>query len=132
MADHLAMPVCLACSRRAVIAGGLGAAIMLLAASASAEDLPDPTRPPAALLAPADSVIVEPPKPAGLQSVIISKGRSAAIIDGQTVELGGKYGDVRLIEVSDTGVILQGARGKTVMTLFPGVSISKKKVKAGP
>lgn len=126
------MPMCLGYGRRAAIVGGLGAVFMLLAASASAEDLPDPTRPPVAVMAPADTVVVEPPKPAGLQSVIISKGRSAAIIDGQTIELGGKYGDVRLIEVSDTGVILQGARGKTVMTLFPSVSISKKKVKVGP
>jgi MSHA biogenesis protein MshK len=116
---------------RVVIA--LTMASMLLAATASAEDLPDPTRPPDALMAPPDAATVEPPKPAGLQSVIISRSRSAAIIDGQTVELGGKYGDVRLIEVSDTGVILQGARGKKqVMTLFPGVSMSKKEAKTGP
>lgn len=126
------MPMPLGYGRRAVIAGGLGAVFMLLAASALAEDLPDPTRPPAAVMAPADAVVVEPPKPVGLQSVLISKGRSAAIIDGQTIELGGKYGDVKLIEVSDTGVVLQGARGKTVMMLFPGVSMLKKKVKAGP
>lgn len=126
------MPANLANGCRAVIVGGMGATFMLLTAFASAEVLLDPTRPPAALMAPVDAVVVEPPKPAGLQSVIVSKERSAAIIDGQTVELGGKYGDVRLIEVSDTGVILQGARGKQVMTLFPGVSISKKKVKTGP
>jgi len=106
--------------------------LLLSTAAALAEDLPDPTRPPAAIAAPVDSSVVEPPKPAGLQSVIISKNRSAAIIDGQTIELGGKYGDVRLIEVSDTGVILQGARGKRVMNLFPDVSMSKKKVKSGP
>lgn len=124
MADHLVPLVC-----RAVV---LAAAFMLPAAVAATEDLPDPTRPPVALMGPADAV-VEPPKPAGLQSVIISRSRSAAIIDGQTVELGGKYGDVRLIEVSDTGVILQGARGKRqVMTLFPGVSMSKKEAEAGP
>lgn len=125
MADHLALLAC-----RAI---ALAAAFMLPATTASAEDLPDPTRPPVALMAPAEVVVVEPPKPAGLQSVIISRSRSAAIIDGQTVELGGKYGDVRLIEVSDTGVILQGARGKRqVMTLFPGVSMSKKDAKAEP
>ena len=126
------MPGPLGYGRRAIIAGGVGVAFMLLTVSVSAEDLPDPTRPPVAVMAPADAIVVEPPKPAGLQSVIISKERSAAIIDGQTIELGGKYGDVRLIEVSDTGVVLQGARGKTVMTLFPGVSISKKKVKTEP
>ena len=124
MADHLI----LSSGGRAAVA--LGA--LLLVAAASAEDLPDPTRPPASVMAPAEVVAAEPPKPAGLQSVIISRSRSAAIIDGQTVELGGKYGDVKLIEVNDTGVILQGARGRQVMTLFPGVSMSKKKAEAGP
>jgi len=111
---------------------GLSMSFLLLSVSVLAEDLPDPTRPPATVVAPADVSVTEPPKPAGLQSVIISKNRSAAIIDGQTIELGGKYGDVRLIEVSDTGVILQGARGKRILKLFPDVSMSKMKVKAGP
>lgn len=96
-----------------------------------AEELPDPTRPPEAVYAPAEATALAAPEPAGLQSVIISKSRSAAVIDGQTIELGGKHGDVRLIEVSDTGVILQGAHGRQVLELFPGVSMTKKKVKAG-
>lgn len=106
--------------------------LLLPGVSVLAEDLPDPTRPPASVISPSDLPVSEPAKPAGLQSVIVSKSRSAAIIDGQTIELGGKYGDVRLIEVSDTGVILQGARGKRTMTLFPGVSMSKKVVRSGP
>jgi len=112
----------------------LGGAAMLLLPGAPvlADDLPDPTRPPASVMAPSDLPVSEPAKPVGLQSVIVSKKRSAAIIDGQIIELGGKYGDVRLIEVSDIGVILQGARGKRTMTLFPGVSISKKVVRSEP
>lgn len=102
---------------------------ILFAGAVFAEDLVDPTRP--AVASRAEMPAVEILKPAGLQSVIISKQRSAAIIDGQTIELGGKYGDVRLIEVSDTGVVLQGAQGRQVMTLFPGVSMSKKKSKQG-
>lgn len=110
----------------------MGVVLVMCAPCVFAEDLPDPTRPPAAVISPSDASEIGALKPAGLQSVIISKNRSAAIIGGQTVELGGKYGDVRLIEVSATGVILQGAQGKQVMTLFPDVSISKKKVKTGP
>lgn len=129
MADHLARLAVIRC-----LSAGLGGAAMLLLPGAPvlAEDLPDPTRPPASIMSPSDLPASEPAKPAGLQSVIVSKSRSAAIIDGQTIELGGKYGDVRLIEVSDTGVILQGARGKRAMTLFPGVSMSKKVVRSGP
>lgn len=123
MADHLvSLPL-----------WGVVLAALMVGATATAEEFPDPTRPPAAILVPADEARAEPPKRSGLQSVIISRGRSAAIIDGQTVELGEKYGDVRLIEVNDTGVILQGARGrKQVMTLFPGVSMSKKETETGP
>ncbi len=100
----------------------IGAIVALPISPVSAEELPDPTRPP--LLSSSDAAQIEPEKSAGLQSVIISKKRSAAIIDGQTIELGEKYGDVRLIEVSDTRVILQGAHERRVMTLFPGVSMT--------
>lgn len=126
MADHLMKSIL---ARRF---SWISVAAALFACPVLADDLLDPTRPPAAVSTPSDTPIVEVMKPAGLQSVIVSKNRSSAIIDGQTIELGGKYGDVRLIEVSDTGVILQGASGRRVLTLFPGVSISKKTVKARP
>lgn len=87
---------------------------------ALAEVLTDPTRPPAEISAPPGTVIS-----AGnaLQTVIISPGRRAAIIDGQTVELGAKHGDVRLIEVTESGVVLEGSQGRQKLALFPGVEI---------
>lgn len=113
-----------------VVLRGAVLALVLLSAPAGAEDLPDPTRPPLVVAAPDAE---RRPAPVGLQSVILSKERSAAIIDGQTIELGGKYGDVRLIEVTDTGVVLRGARGKRVrLTLFPGVTKSLKQNRAAP
>jgi len=94
-----------------------------------AEELTDPTRPPASITAPAPASGVEaPPTSAGLQSIIISKTRRAAIIDGKTVELGGKHGDAKLIEVNEGGVVLRGAQGKQVMTMFPGVKMTTVKV----
>lgn len=130
MADDLVEPIKFEARR----CGRLACALLALSLAhvAYAEDLADPTRPPATVLAPAGDSRLASRKPAGLQSVIVSKNRSAAIIDGQTIELGGKYGDVRLIEVSDTGVVLQGTHGKRVMTLFPGVDMSKNKAKTGP
>jgi len=97
--------------------------ILLCALPASASALTDPTRPAdtGAASAPADAADT-----GRLRTVIISPGRRAAIIDGQTVELGAKHGDVRLIEVSESGVVLQGEQGRQVLTLFPGVNISKK------
>ena len=92
----------------------------------NAEELADPTRPPKGLaapaIAPASGVVTG--RPAGLQSIIISKTRRAAIIGGETVELGGKYGDAKLIEVNEGGVVLRSAQGQQVMTLFPDVKIA--------
>lgn len=97
---------------------------LVLPVGASADDLPDPTRPPAAIMAPAAEGLgpVEEAS-TGLQSIIISSKRRAAIIDGETVELGGRHGDARLVEVNESSVVLKGPQGKEVLTLFPGVKI---------
>lgn len=99
--------------------------LAMAASGVHAEDLIDPTRPPASITAPfaMGSAI---PKAAGLQSIIISKNRRAAIIDGETVELGGKHGDVKLLEVNEGSVVLSGAQGRQVLTLFPDVKITGK------
>lgn len=116
-AQQVARPTC--CMR--LIANGwallwLGAMPLI----SSAQTLTDPTRLPAELTAIPGAEV-----PSGLQSIIISPTRRAAIINGQTVELGGKTGDDRLIEVSESGVVLQGAKGRQVLTLFPNVKMNK-------
>ncbi len=101
---------------------------LLPSVSCCAEALVDPTRPPASVIAPvaAASGPVES-TPSGLRSIIISKTRRAAIIDGETVELGGKHGDARLTEVNEGSVVLRGTQGRQVMTLFPGVKMTSRK-----
>ncbi|MDX8400103.1 MAG: hypothetical protein R8K20_07620 [Gallionellaceae bacterium] len=89
----------------------------------SAEVLIDPTKPPAEIGIQPEAL---PAEVATLQSIIISPLRRAAILNGQTVELGGKIGGVTLIEVSESGVVLQGKGGRQVLTLFPNVRIDKK------
>jgi MSHA biogenesis protein MshK len=108
---------------------------VLFSVPATAEELPDPTRPPASLAAPvvvpADGAAAK--QPAGLQSIIISKNRRAAIIGGETVELGGKYGDAKLIEVNEGNVVLRNAQDRQVLTLFPDVKITgKQEIKTKP
>ena len=105
---------------------------LLFSAFCCADELPDPTRPPASLLTPVAAGGTEAaPAPAGLQSIIISKTRRAAIIDGETVELGGKHGDAKLIEVNEGSVVLRGAQGRQVMTLFPDVKMTLSRTPAG-
>ncbi|MDP1997232.1 MAG: hypothetical protein Q8J90_08530, partial [Gallionella sp.] len=102
--------------------------LVFYASPAFAEELPDPTRPPASLTAPVAAPASGVPeiRPARLQSILISKTRRAAIIDGESVELGGKYGDAKLIEVNEGSIVLRGAQGRQVMTLFPDVKITGK------
>jgi hypothetical protein len=103
-----------------------------------AEDLPDPTRPPTGIFAPAAGGGVgaglgawqerAQSHSSGLHTIIISETRRAAIIDGKTVELGGEHGGARLIEVNEGGVVLQRAQSRQVLTLFPDVKINRKKI----
>lgn len=103
-----------------------GLALLLLCAAlpvVSAQALIDPTKPPAEISAP---LVQAAPEGDRLQSIIISPVRRAAIINGQTVELGAKYGEAKLVEVRESGVALQGAQGRQELTLFPGVEIKRK------
>ena len=104
--------------------------LLTLPSAVGAEALRDPTRPPAEINA-ASSVVplTAPPVKTGLQSIIISPQRRAAIINGQTIELGGKYGNAKLIEVNERGVVLMGEQGKQTLALFPSVNL---KLKAEP
>jgi MSHA biogenesis protein MshK len=101
---------------------------LLLTASvhtAWAETLPDPTRPPAFLFAPADGD--GPPADASggglvLQSVLIAPNRRSAIIGGRTLSIGDRLGDFTLVRVSEGEVQLRGPEGSRTLKLFPAVT----------
>lgn len=121
-------------SRGERISSGIPALLAVLSVvTATAEELPDPTRPPAALAAPATSAgkSAGATRPTGLQSTIISRSRRAAIIDGKTVELWAKHGNAQLVEVNEGSVVLQGAQTRQVLTLFPDVKIRQRPAKSG-
>jgi MSHA biogenesis protein MshK len=106
----------------------VGLISMLLDSSARAETLVDPTRPPAqnnSIATPIASQVVSSP-PSGLQSILISRTRRAAIIDGKTIALGQLYGESRLVEVNESSVVVMDSHGRRVLKLFPEVSLVKK------
>lgn len=103
---------------------GVLALLYAVPVMAAAQTLTDPTRPPPEINAP--QAQASAPKESGLQSVIISPARRAAIINGQTIELGGKLGDAKLLEVNESGVVLQGPQGRRALALFPEVDLRKK------
>jgi len=88
--------------------------------------LPDPTRPPADVIAPVpvegEGEAAAQEAGSGLQSVILRKvGRPAALINGQVVELGSKLGDARLVRVEEDFVVLVGPQGRETLRLTPEV-----------
>lgn len=59
-----------------------------------------------------------------LESVLIpAKGRPLAIISGKRVLLGEKFGEDKLVKVTENEVVLRGQGGETRLPLNPAVSL---------
>lgn len=86
----------------------------------AAENLLDPTRPPAEFAAPSAATASAATGPL-LQSVLISKGRKSAIIGGQVVGLGEKYGEARVVKITESEVVLKTGTVTETLRLFPDV-----------
>ena len=83
-----------------------------------ANDTPDPTRPPASLLAP--SPTAAPADALQLQSVLMGRGRTpAAVISGELVLLGGQVRDAKLVRVTERSAVLRGPQGEMTLALLP-------------
>jgi MSHA biogenesis protein MshK len=84
--------------------------------------LTDPTRPPAGIYSSetTENAAVSGPV---LQSVMISPTQRSAIIGGKTVNLGGTYGDARIIKITEGEVVLRSASGTETLRMYPDVSI---------
>lgn len=88
------------------------------------EKLPDPTRPAAAatLAAPAAAFGLSPaglPNTPQLQSILVSPERRLAIIDGQTLRVGERFGDSVLVKINEREVILKNGKVLQTLRLFP-------------
>ena len=99
------------------------AALLLASAGGGAQALSDPTRPPLELIAPAATGPggVGAPAHPRLESILLSSTRKGAIISGQYVPLGGKFGKASLVKINATEVILEKDEGPEVLQLFPSV-----------
>lgn len=111
--------IAMLCALAAIAMGGTAGAQVPTQGEGST--LPDPTRPPASIGATQGNTSSEPIRPPLLQSVFISPERKWALIGGQHVPLGGKFGDARLISLTEEEAILQGPQGRTILRLMPDV-----------
>ena len=104
----------------------LGCMLPLLAI---AQTLADPTQPPPDLRqlagqAPGQAEAAMSSAGPQLQSILIgTHGREVAVIDGQTVQLGGKINGAVLVKVGKNHVILKKGNQQQVLTLFPDAEI---------
>ena len=86
-----------------------------------AQGLVDPTRPPPGFAVGDPEVTGDAGGGLVLQSVMISPAGRAAIINGEMVKLGQKFGDAVLIRVAENEVVLKGGSGTQVLKMYPGV-----------
>jgi len=105
----------------------LAAAITMVMASAQAQALTDPTRPPSASSALSASQAAEETAGTQLQSILMSSGRKVAVINGTMVPLGGMVGEARVIRITETQVVLKRGEETEVLKMYPG--IEKRAVK---
>jgi MSHA biogenesis protein MshK len=84
--------------------------------NATAEALPDPTRPPGSFGQPQDGGPTPGPV---LQSVLISPTRRVAIISGKTLRVGDKFNDAQLVKISENEVVLRTGKNLEVLKLYP-------------
>lgn len=100
----------------ALLLGSLFGATSLMA------QVPDPMRPAADATAQDSAGGVVASTEAGVQTVILRPGgKSAAVINGQYVEVGGKVGDKRVLKISESEIVLKGESGREVIKVMPAV-----------
>ena len=97
-------------------------ALMLFCASAAAQVMTDPTRPPEGMGAAGMEAAGDAGGGMLLQSVMISPTHKAAIINGVMVRLGDRFGGAVLVKVAESEVVLRSDGTSQVLKLYPGVN----------
>lgn len=95
----------------------------------AAETLSDPTRPPASLGVVEQGGGATVAAGPVLQSVLISPGRRVAVISGQNVKLGEKFGDARVVRITESEVVLKNGKDTQTLRLFPDVEKRRVSIK---
>src|SRR5579872_2615905 len=92
--------------------------LLLCCSGAFAQELVDPTRPPAGYSRGPEGEVTTGPV---LQSVLISSARRIAIISGKTVKIGDKFGEAQVVSIAENEVVLRAGKDKQVLKLYPSL-----------
>lgn len=113
-------------------AGAIFVVAWLACTAVQAAPFADPTQPPGATPDGRDpeNGATEAPR---LQSVLISPNRRIAVIGGQTVPLGGMYGESRVVRITEGEVVLQVGQERQTLKLLSDVEkrVSRPTGRAG-
>ena len=83
---------------------------------------PDPTRQAGNQVTAEGGSGVSAPVESGVQTVILRPGgKSAAVINGQYVVVGGTFGDKRVLRITESEIVLKGESGREVIKVMPSV-----------
>ena len=103
----------------------------LVGSSLAVAQVPDPTRPPAAVFDQEVGAAAAVAAKSGVQTVILRPGgKSAAVINGQYVQEGDRLGDKRVLKISEKEVVLAGESGREVIEMTPAIEKVPTKNKA--
>ena len=105
---------------------GLALVVSLGAPRSVAQGLNDPTRPPGEISSGGAGAAEFAANPSPAQVVIISTDRRRAVINGQAVALGGRYGNATLVRISDEEIVLQRPEGTETIKLYSSVQRTKR------
>lgn len=95
------------------------AAYAIGAGAAPGAPFADPTRPPNFASMNQDAA-TEPAGPR-LESVLIAPDRRLAVISGQQYRMGDKYGEGRIVRITESEVAIRNGEAVEVLKLFPGI-----------
>lgn len=108
------------------------AAYTIGAGAAPGVPFADPTRPPGpASQQEGSAAPAEGPR---LESVLIAPDRRLAVINGQQYRMGDRYGEGRIVRITESEVAVRNGEAVEVLKLFPGTQKrpSSRRIKRQP
>lgn len=105
---------------------------LLCAGTAQAQQLRDPTRPPSFLAPAGRTGQIVTQSGLLLQTVLISPQRRNATVSGRLLHVGDTIAGMRVAEIRESAVVLQGRGERRTLELFPSVEKRKSEAAGEP